>query len=643
MAPSVLDRIRRSTGRMQKSKDASRTTDNVSTATAASAVAQATPQQGGAKPPATNPSSLWPPPTLLLPAQVLSILNAIQDYQFTHGSLIKHPTYDSLYRQSRELPYAFPIGISLFPTPYPRWLYERATRVLRPQFDELYAKVSCDEAWLRQATVALARVDPLAACLWSCVDAARRAREERQRVSRAGGEDAEAQRIPEQFGLGIWRSDYMLQRERHREDGEDGVVLKQVEFNTISCAGGIHSNRATNVHRHLALSGAYNVDGADSASERDETTSAITIDRLSVNETLAGITKALASAHAFYLSHIARRSPRASDMSAIPQAALTQHSCCVLMLVQPRNINIADERPIEYSLWNSTPAVPCFRVEFGTQTLSCTKVGPAGELLFSPPAAGSRTWEVSIVYFRAGHDEDEYFNGNRVISQESIGAQVRVRLESSRAIMCPTLLGHIATFKMVQQALTAPGAVERFLSPDKAESIRSTFTDIYWTGQSRAARVVASDEVQDWILKPSLEGGGHGVFGKDIPGYFHSLKQMDKGKYVLMRKIETPPLRNRLMSPRGMYEGGVISELGVFGACLWRKGSGSDCEMITSEPAGCSLKTKPETFNEMSVVKGYGCFDSPLLLDSEAFWRLSKSADSLTLVLLNSSWGMDDK
>jgi len=33
------------------------------------------------------------------------------------------------------------------------------------------------------------------------------------------------------------------------------------------------------------------------------------------------------------------------------------------------------------------------------------------------------------------------------------------------------------------------------------------------------------------------------------------------------------------------------------------------------EVAGWTFKTKPVSVDEMSVVKGYGCFDCPLLVD----------------------------
>ena len=70
-----------------------------------------------------------------------------------------------------------------------------------------------------------------------------------------------------------------------------------------------------------------------------------------------------------------------------------------------------------------------------------------------------------------------------------------------------------------------------------------------------------------------------------------------------------------LVSPRGAYEGPIVSELGVFGTCLWRKKDGGGAEIQENNQSGWSFKTKPIDVNEMSVVKGYGCFDSPFLVD----------------------------
>jgi hypothetical protein len=62
--------------------------------------------------------------------------------------------------------------------------------------------------------------------------------------------------------------------------------------------------------------------------------------------------------------------------------------------------------------------------------------------------------EVSVAYIRTGYEAGEH--GDE-------GIEARVRIESSRAINCPSVLAQLAGFKKVQQALAGDGAVERVL------------------------------------------------------------------------------------------------------------------------------------------------------------------------------------
>ena len=93
-----------------------------------------------------------------------------------------------------------------------------------------------------------------------------------------------------------------------------------------------------------------------------------------------------------------------------------------------------------------------------------------------------------------------------------------------------------------------------------------------------------------------------------------------------MELFEPPEVEGRLMTGSGIYEGSVVSELGVFGTCLWRKdgtvveqsnqGKNGDSKSHSSNRlAGWSFKTKAAGVDEMSVVKGYGSFDCPRLVD----------------------------
>lgn len=173
------------------------------------------------------------------------------------------------------------------------------------------------------------------------------------------------------------------------------------------------------------------------------------------------------------------------------------------MIVQPRNFNVADERPIEYRLWEV--GVPCYRCEW-QEVLRRTTLTPDRNLMYRP--VGSQAdLEVTVVYYRAGYDATEY---------DECGKATRLRLELSRAIKCPDVLTHLSTIKAVQQALTESAALERFLSDADAERVRSTFMPMSALDMSAAGshtRSIATDASQavHYVLKPNLEGGGNNI------------------------------------------------------------------------------------------------------------------------------------
>lgn len=220
------------------------------------------------------------------------------------------------------------------------------------------------------------------------------------------------------------------------------------------------------------------------------------------------------------------------------------------------------------------------------------------------------------MYLRAGIDAEEY-------SEQ--GYQARLLLARSRAINCPSILAHIAGFKMVQHALGKPEALQHFglSEPDMARIMDITMPMYLLddSSEGRHGQQLAMDprSAIDHVLKPSLEGGGHNIYGDDIPSYLDSIPHEKWGSYVLMERIDPPTLDNVLLSPLQQHAGPVISELGVFGVCMWRRRTDQDnsgcIETLTNVQSGWSFKTKAAHVDEMSVVKGFGCFDTPLLVD----------------------------
>jgi glutathione synthase len=73
----------------------------------------------------------------------------------------------------------------------------------------------------------------------------------------------------------------------------------------------------------------------------------------------------------------------------------------------------------------------------------------------------------------------------------------------------------------------------------------------------------------------------------------------------------------------GVQVGGVICELGVYGVCLWErplageegKGGVGGVRIRENFEAGYLLRTKGDQSEEGGVAAGFGCVDSPCLVE----------------------------
>ena len=528
-------------------------------------------------------------PSSFTDEQVEALLAQISQYQLAHGSLLSAPLLTETL--DCPVPIARPVGVSVFPTPFPGKLFRHALALQEPM-NELYIRVAADPEWLGKVLTELRKHDAFVAKLWSIWERVR--------------DEGEVQKLE----CGVWRSDYMLHAPGAAQAMEDpspseSVIdpskaeeaalkaeLKQVEFNTYSCAGGAHANIVADMHSYLAARRLHMSTGPP-----------ISTPALPRNKTISGIVRAIQLAHKKY------------------GAPVRGWRTAVLMTVQRVNSNTCDERPIEHGLWRGSPPISLHRVEFSDQVLAHCRLGPDRELVYQPPWE-SEPVEISVVYHRAGYDADEY---------DERGVDARLLIERSRAIKCPSILGHLAGLKKVQQALAEPDVLERFVEPKLAGRIRSTFMRLHAMDETEdglAGRALALEErsAEGYILKPSLDGGGHNIHGLAIPPFLRRTPEEEWANYILMEKIIPPPLSNALISYQDLYYGRVISELGVFGAGLWQRQEGDQPPVILANTEiGWSFKTKPADVDEMSVVKGYGCFDCPRLFgESQRFLDMLK-------------------
>lgn len=281
-------------------------------------------------------------------------------------------------------------------------------------------------------------------------------------------------------------------------------------------------------------------------------------------------------------------------------------------------------------------SIGVIRLPFATLHEYAT-LSPTGTLLITHPSLTHPT-PISVVYYRSGYTPTDYPSQTQW--------STRLLLERSTAIKCPTLALQLAGCKKVQQVLAAPCVLDQFLhvgstvsslSPPPIASLDLThaaqlltsFTSLYPLDDSemgKKALSLAYGHPERFVLKPQREGGGNNIYRLDIPPFLDSLATKDLGKnegepreregYILMDLILPPEGMESIMVRAGEEKGSkgeVVSELGVYGVMLFRKGD-KGAEVLVNVTTGHLLRTKGKDSDEGGVAVGFSVIDSPLLV-----------------------------
>ncbi len=465
---------------------------------------------------------------------------------------------------------------------------------------------------------------------------------------------------PQPLHLGLFRSDYLLHDESvdpakaeqpAATDSQHRLAIKQVEFNTISSSFGPLCSLVSRLHQHLWKT-TRQYYGELPSEEAGPS-------RLPPNKALQTLAGGIAAAHRAYLQQ--QQSSRKD-----------KEEPSVLFVVQPNERNAFDQRAIEYELLHEH-GIRSVRRTFG-QLAGISQAGsaqtserdaatlklPTNELFVPAPWSASAAdtsispdsthaeahLEISVVYFRAGYGPGDYEGPGNEHSWE-----VRLLLERSRAVKCPSVALQLAGAKKVQQVLAEPGVLERFLLSEKrpaAESgtrewtredlaaVRASWTELYsMDAQSQAGKEaldLALREPHRFVLKPQREGGGNNIYKADIPPALNEMEQRDKSSakgsiaeregYILMSLIQPPTGVGNWLVKAGAGTGqgaalapDVVSELGIYGTCLFgEKSEGGATEILANESGGHLLRTKGRDSNEGGVAVGFSVIDSPYLV-----------------------------
>ena len=241
------------------------------------------------------------------------------------------------------------------------------------------------------------------------------------------------------------------------------------------------------------------------------------------------------------------------------------------------------------------------------------------------------------MYFRSGYTPDDY--------STPMHYTTRFLLERSKAIKCPTIALQLAGGKKVQQVLTQPGVLERFLSDKKygehvfgehdISELRASFMGMWGldvgedmlttdytalkSGREEFGVRKARECAMSLVLKPQREGGGNNVYKEAIPEFLDALGPQERQAWIAMELIKPPEdagnylIRARVAESESQTatKTDVVSELGIYGWALF----GGPSKGVEEKQVGWLVRTKGKENNEGGVATGFSVLDSLLLVD----------------------------
>nr|AAL41009.1 glutathione synthetase [Schizosaccharomyces pombe] len=486
------------------------------------------------------------------PEQIEELGKGARDFAFAHGVVF---TELSVSKEGRNI--ATQIPITLFPSVIPHGAFVEAVSVQKA-YNKLYAKIANDYEFLRLHLQSITKYDEFMNKLWNLY----------QKHREAVAHLKENQFQP--LSLGVFRSDYTV----HQDDSFIGC--KQVEFNTISVSFGGVSKAVSNLHAYCSQSGLYR--------------KPLTTNYLTVNTSVSGICTGISNAVDAYRDYV-------KNITSKMNIASDNTKPIVLFVVKGGERNITDQRTLEYELLNRFHVISK-RIDIAE--LNSLIHDKSSNKLYMKTSF--TTYEVAVVYYRVGYALDDY------PSQEAW--DMRLTIENTLAIKCPSISTHLAGSKKIQQVLAESNALERFLEGDELQAVRSTFADMYPlddTPRGKEGIKLAFEKPEDFVLKPQREGGGNNTYGKDIPGLLSKMPQEEWDSYILMRYINAVPSQNYILKGERPEKFDVVDEIGILGTIVWNIKTD---EVVQNGQSGFICRTKPKKTNEGGVATGYASLSS---------------------------------
>ncbi|XP_023950217.1 glutathione synthetase isoform X1 [Bicyclus anynana] len=274
----------------------------------------------------------------------------------------------------------------------------------------------------------------------------------------------------------------------------------------------------------------------------------------------------------------------------------------VLFVVEEVSYNICDQRFHEFEISEKRPDIMIYRRTL-TEIYEEATLNDKKQLILDGHT-------VAVVYYRSGYEPAQYPTAKEW--------DARLRVERSTSIKCPSIHYQLAGTKKVQQALAAPGVLEKFMGAGAATGrVRDIFTGLYsldFDESGERAVDMALADAERFVLKPQREGGGNNLYGADVREALLRMRHSrERAAYILMERILPPLVSGYVVRPGAAVPPpltDLVSELGIFGVII-----GTKDKIYCNRQAGHMLRTKLADANEGGVAAGLGALDSPFLLD----------------------------
>ena len=285
---------------------------------------------------------------------------------------------------------------------------------------------------------------------------------------------------------------------------------------------------------------------------------------------------------------------KVADSFAITHKAYGHKNSIILLVTQTYESNRFDQIGLEHLLWD------IYKIKTVRKSLSeiyknCFLRN--GHLILDGQI-------VSITYFRTGYSPNDFYEEDAIKGRKLI--------ENSSTIQVPNLTIQLAGMKKIQQVLTKPKIISKFVSQDIAKIIIKTFVKMYSLDEvivTSEGKIKASEFAYNnhnsFVLKPQREGGGNNFFGVDIKKLISEIKDKELNTYVLMERIRPKTHSAILVVKNNAESQSCISEIGRYGICSSENGS-----IINNFDAGYLVRTKSESINEGGVCSGFACLNS---------------------------------